>query len=267
MFSRQAVVDRWQRCLAEAESASAGPASRLNFYYRMRVRLYRFLLACYGSGDWQADEAAEDDDAGQPSSAMPLVEEGGHWEGKPPKGGDSIRTALERIHAGNEGAASAASVPTTEQPMWVAATAQSAGISPRRCCSLLRGRGTQARLVRRGDDVIVEVPRDDLDTALRLIAQRIEYLSREHGHRAHYRIRSQPVWPTIVSCLRDLATAGGIMALGLAIMLAWSYAAGESTWDDLRPWCVILLVAAAPYAGFRLWSIFRKRRRGNSRLD
>ncbi|HPM85136.1 MAG TPA: hypothetical protein PLF81_30750 [Candidatus Anammoximicrobium sp.] len=113
-------------------------------------------------------------------------------------------------------------------------------------------------------DVIVEVPRDDLDEALQLIAQRREYLSRGYVSREHFRIRSQPVWPTIVSCLRDLATAGGMIALWLAIALVWSYAAGESTWDDLRPWCVILLVAAAPYAGFRLWSVFRRRRWGNS---
>jgi len=222
----------------------------------MRVRLYRFLLACYGSGDWQADEEtlAEDDEAPQSSSAMPLVEQGGPWEGKPPKAGDSIRTTLEQIHAANEGAASADSITVAGgQPTWVAATAQSAGISPRRCCSLLRGRGTQARLVQRGDDVIVEVPRDDLDEALRLIDQRREYL--------RIRRESEPVWPTIVSYLRGVASVAGIFALWLAIALCWSYAAGESTWEDLCPWCVTLLFVAGLYAAFRLPSIIRSRHR------
>ncbi len=114
MFSRQAVIDRWQQCLADAESLAAEPPSRFSFYHRMRVRLYHFLLACYGSGEWQGGSSptpAEDDESSPPSSAMPLVEDGGPWEGKPPKAGDSIRTVLEHIHAANEGTASAASMP------------------------------------------------------------------------------------------------------------------------------------------------------------
>ena len=53
----------------------------------------------------------------------------------------------------------------------------------------------------------------------------------------------------------------GIMAVWLAIALAYSYAAGESTWEDLRPWCLALLCLAGLYAAFRLWSIFRGRHR------
>ena len=142
----------------------------------------------------------------------------------------------------------------------VAVTAQIAGISPRRCCSFLRGRGTQARLVRRGDDVIVEVPREDLDEALRLIAQRREYLSRQYVSRQYVIIRRQPVWPTLVSYLRGVATVAGIFALWLTIAMGWSYAVGESTWEDLRPWCLTLLVLVVLYAGFRLPSIIRQRR-------
>ena len=173
MFSRQAVIDRWQQCLAESESVSLDPPSRFSFYYRMRVRLYRFLLACYGSSEWRADEAAPGDSGELPlPSPMPLVETAGPLAGKPPKAGESIRTVLEHIHTANEGAASATSIAVAaSQPTWIAATARSAGIFPQRCCHLLRRRGGQARRVRRGDDVIVEVPRDDLDKALLLIAR------------------------------------------------------------------------------------------------
>lgn len=252
MVSRQAVVERWRKLLAESESLSVEPPSRFSFYHRMRVRLYRFLLACYGSGQWRADESplGEEGESPRPSSSMPLVKTSGPLTGKPPKAGESIRTVLEHIHTANEGAASATSIAVaTSQPTWIAATARSAGLSPQRCRRLLRRRGTQARLVRRGDDVIVEVPRDDLDKALELIAK----------HREGLRIRD---W-------RETTTPGlsslGIAALGLttAVWLAIamiSVAAGKATRVELSPWLVTWLIVAVVCAGFDVWVILRLRR-------
>ena len=228
MFSRQAVIDRWQQCLAESESLSAEPPSRFSFYHRVRVRLYRFLLACYGSGEWRADESAPTDAGESPlPSSMPLVETAGPLAGKPPKAGESIRTVLEHIHTANEGAASATSISDrppasprgSRRRLRAPAFIRSAAVS------LLRRRGGQARLVRRGDDVIVEVPRDDLDKALQLIAQtsrtNCEFVTggrpRHRGGRAGDR------------------HAGWMFAVWLAIALICSVATGKATWGELSP--------------------------------
>jgi hypothetical protein len=261
MFRRQAVIDRWQQCLAEAESLAAGPPSRFSFYYRMRVRLFRFLLACYSSGDWRVDDSAceaedaDDDDFAQRPSAMPFVAEPGEWDGKPPKAGDSIRTALEHIHAANEGAASAASMTEAGgESGWIAATAQSAGISPQRCCRLLRGRGTQARQVRRGDDVIVEVPRDDLDKALRLIAER----------RRELRIRRQDAPLPYSSPGFVVLLIGWLVVIGLPVLFAFIFAAVESRRSYLRPWLLTWLLVWVICASFQAWLTGRARRRRGS---
>jgi hypothetical protein len=250
MFSRQAVIDRWQQCLAESELFSAELPSRFSFYHRVRVRLYRFLLACYGSGDWRADEAAPNEAGELPlPSPMPLVETAGPLAGKPPKTGESIRTVLEHIHTANEGAASATSV-AAGQPTWVAATARSAGLSPQRCCQLLRRRGGQARLVRRGDDVIVEVPRDDLDKALQLIAR----------HREQLRIRDWRETSTTRVGVLVIATLAWMFAVWLAIALICSIATGKATGGELRPWLVVWLVVTLFCAGFHVWIVRRMQR-------
>ena len=251
MFSRQAVIDRWQQCLAEAESLAAGPPSRHSFYYRMRVRLYRFLLACYGSGDWRADESVptEDGEASNQSAAMPLVGPREPWEGKPPKAGDSIRSALEHIHAANEDAASAGSS-AGKRPAWIAATARSAGLAPPRVRHLLWQNGIQARLVRRGDDIIIEVPRGHFDRAVQLIA----------GHRDQLRIRRQRINAATIPA--SFIVAGLILTISvcLTITAAHDYAAGNAIWPALKPWGLTLVIVAVGYAVFRLWTMLRSRR-------
>ncbi|MBC7854489.1 MAG: hypothetical protein IAF94_13730, partial [Pirellulaceae bacterium] len=55
MLSRGKLVQDWRQRLAAAEAEGA-EQHRLRWVYRMRVRLYWFLLACYPQGDWRADE-------------------------------------------------------------------------------------------------------------------------------------------------------------------------------------------------------------------
>ena len=226
MFNRQAVVERWRKLLAESESLSDEPPSRSSFYHRVRVRLYRFLLACYGSGQWRMDESAGDEDgeSPQPSSAMPLVE---------PRavGGQTPESRRVDPHRSGtysyrqRGRCSSASLSDEpHQPTWIAATAD-AGIAPKRCCQLLRRRSGQARLVRRGDDVIVEVPRDDLDKALQLIAR----------HRQELRIRDWRETSTTRVGVLVIATLAWLVVVALAIALICSAAAGKAKWGELMP--------------------------------
>ncbi len=54
MLSRGKLVQDWRQRLAAAEAEGA-EQHRLKWLYRMRVRLYRYLLSCYPQGDWRAD--------------------------------------------------------------------------------------------------------------------------------------------------------------------------------------------------------------------
>jgi archaellum biogenesis protein FlaJ (TadC family) len=102
--------------------------------------------------------------------------------------------------------------------------------------------------VRRGDDVIVEVPRDDLDKALLLIAR----------HRQELQIRDwRETSKTPVGVL-VIATLVWLVVVALAIALISSIATGKAKWGELIfVWLVISVVCA----GFHIWVIRQNRRR------
>jgi hypothetical protein len=62
------VVDHWRSELAAAEEAEQAGGQR-PWIARMRVRLYRFLLACYASGPWGARPQGAEEAAG-PDAAL-----------------------------------------------------------------------------------------------------------------------------------------------------------------------------------------------------
>lgn len=58
MLSRGKLVQDWRRRLAAAE-ADGAEGERRTWLAQMRLRLYRFLLSCYGDTAWRADEPSE----------------------------------------------------------------------------------------------------------------------------------------------------------------------------------------------------------------
>ena len=56
MDRRVEIVSQWRARLASAESLAA-ESPRLRWIHLARVRLYRFLLSCYSSGQWREDAA------------------------------------------------------------------------------------------------------------------------------------------------------------------------------------------------------------------
>ena len=91
MSTRLELVGDWRRRLADAEGSASG-TSNLTWLHRMQMRLYRFLLSCYGKKDWRADkESAAVDGARE---VWPDVEPSG---GKPLRPIEKMRVVLTAI--------------------------------------------------------------------------------------------------------------------------------------------------------------------------
>lgn len=213
MLNRQTLIQRWTVRLAEAETQLANASPRAEWWYRMNVRLYRFLLSSYGMGDWHRGDSATDPGAQEDthSPSRKLVDNVGVCAGKPAKDVSQIRRVLDTVHAANEGGVVAGPMNReTYQTAWVAAAARTAHIAPRRCVRLLRKHGLEARFVRRGDDVIVEVRGRDLEEAVQLIEESREYL-RMRGQKVGAEVF---VAPFFMATLTFAATASVLINFG-----------------------------------------------------
>jgi hypothetical protein len=213
MLNRRLLMQRWTARLAEAETHLARASPRAEWWYRMNVRLYRFLLACYGMDDWHPGDSTTDarTQEGTRSPSRTLVDNVGVCDGKPPRDVSQIRRVLDTVHAANESGVVAGPMNREAyQTAWVAATAWTACIAPRRCVRLLHKHGLEARYVRRGDDVIVEVRGRDLEEAVRLIDESRDYL-RTRGQKLNANV---PIAICFMGTLTFAATAWVLMDSG-----------------------------------------------------
>jgi hypothetical protein len=103
MLSRGKLVQDWNRRLAAAEDAAA-EAPPQSWLFEMRVRLYRFLLACYRQGDWRADErsisadeALVDVPHGETTTILDCS-----LDGKPAKHSGKMQAVLKSVSAAQD---------------------------------------------------------------------------------------------------------------------------------------------------------------------
>jgi hypothetical protein len=183
--TRDQLIADWRQQLAAAEESVAGPG-RLAWLSRMRVRLYRFLLACYGKGDWIPPTPAErTSQTLDPAEPLPL-------DGKPAKSAGQIRSVLAAV-AGAQGDPHAPGplAAGLEPESWVVAAAASSKLKTGRCYELLRAAGLHPRKRYCGDDQMVEVPACERHEALALIEQ-----NRQRVHQPPNTPRTQriPLW-------------------------------------------------------------------------
>ena len=209
--ARDELVSDWRQQLAAAQSAVAdSPHSA--WLARVRVRLYRFLLACYGDASWSAaplEETQESSDAAAGALADSLGDVA--LEGKPAKSLGQIRSVLKAV-------ASAQDDPHAPGPLagglapesWVIVAAASSKLKIGRCCELLRAGGLHARTAYRGDDHMVEVP-------ARQRQQAFEIIERNRGRvlAAPKTPRTQPIplWCRIA--------AAAIVSMWVTGLVAW----------------------------------------------
>ena len=199
--SHEELIGDWRRELAAAEeSVAASP--RLAWLARMRVRLYRFLLACYGGGQWQA---------GPEHDPMPFVfdvADASALEGKPAKSGNEIRSVLAAVAKAQDGAHEPGPLAGgLDHDSWVVVAAASSKLKVGQCARLLMSAGLHPRTCYRGDDLMVEVPAHERHAAFEIVEQ-----NRQRIHQPPKTPRTQPIplwcrfaavaitvlWPTAV---------------------------------------------------------------------
>ena len=176
MLSRGKLVQDWRRRLAAAE-VEEQEQNRLRWLFRMRVRLYRFLLSCYRQGDWRADEPS--------SSADETLADVSHGDtttlldcpldGKPAKTSGKMQAVLKSVSAAQDH-------PPQSGPLlgglaadeWVVAVSARDKLRMERCQHLLRQNGIVSTWTLQEE---IKVRLFDLGRAMQLIRRYREGLS------------------------------------------------------------------------------------------
>jgi|GEM_PF-3728109 len=207
--TRNELIADWRQRLAAAqESASTTP--RAAWLARMQVRLYRFLLACYGGGDWDLPP--------EPRESSPLVfdsAEAKALDGKPAKSLGQIRSVLTAVaKAQDDPQAPGPLAAGLDHDSWVVVAAASSKLKTSRCAELLAKAGLHPRRCFRGDDELVEVPAHERHEAFEIVEQHRE---RIHQPPKTPRTERVPAW------CRFAALA--VLALWTTGLLTWALAA------------------------------------------
>ncbi|HUE73811.1 MAG TPA: hypothetical protein VMP01_23225 [Pirellulaceae bacterium] len=170
MNRRTELVSQWRERLASAEHLADG-TPRFRWIHSARVRLYRFLLSCYSSGQWREDAR---ENASVPFTAteveLPL-------DGKPPKSVGKIQSVLKAVHSAQDHAPPAGPLTGGLDPQtYMAVTDSDARMDVARCETFLLDNGFHPRVVGRGRRLTVEVPYHELREAEALLESRREWL-------------------------------------------------------------------------------------------
>jgi hypothetical protein len=179
MVRQTELVSQWQEQLSAAEELADG-TPRFRWLHAARVRLYRFLLRCYGSGQWRSAVNDEVDPLDVEPAAPPVAvqDEPTRWHGKPAKTAGKIQAVLKSVHNAQDrepqrGPLLAGGI---DGSAYVTVTSSGAKVDARKCKEFLRCHGIEARAIIRGRERIVEVPYADLQTASALVDANREHL-------------------------------------------------------------------------------------------
>jgi hypothetical protein len=218
--ARDKLVADWRQELHAAQDAlTASP--RQAWLARMRVRLYRFLLRCYGKANWRTSPAPRD--SGEVVFDQPEVR---FLHGKPAKSLGKIQAVLKSVasaqtHAPQSGELSRGLDPDS----WVVIASASGHLDTGRLVDILNRKGVTARTAVCGDDVLVQVPACEREAAKEL-AER---------YRDRVRLRFRGCERQGVGVLAALlAGVFGGMLFALAIVFAVNAANDqpEERWSD-----------------------------------
>jgi hypothetical protein len=101
MSTRAELVARWESQLLTSEARFESAPPRLRWLWKMRARLYRFLLLCYGDTAWTAPVELEHSDP-RASGQRPLIDNRADAVGLSPKSAERIRSTLKSVRAAND---------------------------------------------------------------------------------------------------------------------------------------------------------------------
>lgn len=170
MPNRAELVARWQDQLATAESLLETDACRLRWLWRMRTRLFRFLLSCYGEGSWTPEHESTTGDIDPPLT--PFIDNTAELSGLQPKSPARIRSALKSVHNANDRVETAGPYALgLVKEDWIRVAAFRDGTNPGGFMKLLASSGIAARKRAIGREIAVEVQRVDFDAAIALFRE------------------------------------------------------------------------------------------------
>jgi hypothetical protein len=177
MASRVELIGRWQSQLSESERLLFEGSSQLRWLRRMHVRLYRFLLSCYGHGDWRSDGSDESREEAPTSPAGTVFVDPSVHHGKQPKSAARIRATLKKVHVANDGRDKPGPlVDGLHNADWITVATLIGQYAPHKSLRLLKSKGITARLLWRGDDVLVQVPLGERQVAMAILESNREKL-------------------------------------------------------------------------------------------
>lgn len=204
--TRDELVHDWRERLSAAEATTAS-SPRSAWLARMQIRLYRFLLACYGTSNWEPPA--------RPAEHSPLVfdsAEAKSLDGKPARSLAEIRSVLGSVaKAQDETPMPGPLAGGLDHDSWVVVAAASSKLKVHRCIDLLVKAGLHPRLCQRGDDQTVEVPAHERRDAFDVVERHRPTL-----HQPPKTPRTQPVpaWASF--------GALSIVAMWLTGLLTWA---------------------------------------------
>lgn len=188
MTTRQELLDQWQQRLADAElacEATVVPA----WSDRLRVKLYRFLLAMYGHTDWPGPQDDVDNSQERAANAqLTVAEPKEEFAGKQPRSRAEILQGLRNVKGLGEELAPAG--PLTDgllpnSPFVVAACRKN--VEAVRITRQLRRYGLVPKIGHNGGLFQVFVTAEHAPAALQIVQRlaeaRAEALSRAKGER------------------------------------------------------------------------------------
>ena len=162
--ARDKLLAEWRERLHAAESLLA-ESPRYAWLGQMRVRLYRFLLACYGKKPWRTTPANA-----SPQCVVFDAPDAALLHGKPARPAAKIQSVLKSVAESQDAAAEVGPwMKGLDADSWVIVATRASKIDPTRLQRLLDWLGIASRRRAYGTDEAVEVARIDLPNARAIV--------------------------------------------------------------------------------------------------
>lgn len=218
--ARDKLVADWRQQLHAAQDALAN-SPRQAWLARMRVRLYRFLLRCYGKANWRTSPTPHESEGivfDQPEARF--------LHGKPAKSPGKIQAVLKSVANAQTRAPLLGELAKGLDPdSWVVIASASAHVDTARLVDILNRRGVTARTAVCGDDVLVQVPACERDGAMELVER-----YRDRVRRRFNGCERQGLG--VVAALLAGVFGGMLFALAVVLAVNAAYDRPEERWSD-----------------------------------
>lgn len=177
MSGREQLIRDWWDRLAQSEAEMESASLHRRWIKRIYVRLFRFLLAVYGRGDWTAGETPESAGDGEtsaddsPQTHMELIDLRTDTGGAPPKSVAQIRHTLKTVHNAVSEKQIGPHAHGLDPEDWIVVASRRDGVILPRFGEVLYLAGVPWRCRRLGRDTVMEVRLFHEEEALDLLSE------------------------------------------------------------------------------------------------